>query len=117
MTSDLIIQPGRVKRVSAGSLVNVPYVSTDDELAPTDLTGLRYRIDNLSDGRVVQEWTTVNTPGQNGTITIPASVNTMLQSWRRRQLNKVTLEQTTTEGVRQVEFFYELCAVLVGATA
>ena len=117
MTTDVIIRPHRVKRVSAGSLVRVPYNSVDDQLDPLTLTGLRYRIDNLTDGLIVTDWTSVSTPGARGTITISAATNAMGRAWRRRQLNKVTFEQTSADGIEQVEFFYELSAVLVGATA
>lgn len=117
MTTDVIIRPHRVKRVSAGSLVRVPYNSVDDQLAALTLTGLRYRVDNLTDGLVIVDWTSVSTPGARGTITITGALNAMSRNWRRRQLNKVTLEQTSADGVEQIEFFYELSAVLVAATA
>lgn len=116
---DRIIRPGHVQRLSAGSLVRIPYTSVDENLDGVLLTALRYRVDNLTDSIVIADWTSVPAAigTSSGQIVIAASVNQMSRMYRRRQLNKVTLEQTTAEGIVQIEKFYELSAVLTGATS
>ena len=109
------VLPKKIETIEAGSYFQVPYLSRDRALALEALTTLRYRIDNLSDGEVVTDWTNVSSPGSSGTITIPGSTNVISRSWRNRQINQVTLEKTTATGVIQETVVYEIAAVTQGA--
>jgi hypothetical protein len=121
LTRSAPVSPYALRRINAGSAIVIPYQSVDDALNPVELAtdGLRYRIDNLTDSVVIQDWVTVtgSPPAQRGTITIPASLNAMSRQYRDRQLNQVALEFTDSDGnVTQVLAHYEIAAVFVGTT-
>lgn len=108
-------RPGKVIPVNAGSSCRVDYSSRDVDNVLEAPSSMRYRIDNLTDSRVVLDWTTVNTPATEGSVTIPSSLNAMTQQFRDRQLNQVTFEATYANGdVERSTTLYELCAIVVG---
>lgn len=109
------VRPSHRPEHNAGSLVRIPYASRDDELGSLALTGLRWRLDDLTNTREVTDWTTVSEPPASGTITIPAASNTMYDDFSPdRQLMQVTIEYTSAEGVRQELKHYVLCRVWQG---
>jgi hypothetical protein len=110
-------RPGKVCPVNSGSSCRVDYSSRDVDNALEAPSALRYRIDNLTDSRVVLDWTTVETPATEGSVTIPASLNAMTEQFRDRQLNQVTFEATYANGDKERNMaYYELCAVVVGGS-
>lgn len=118
MRGPVLVLPYQTQVVNAGSAAVVAWTSATLELAPSVPTQVRWRYDNLTDSVVLQDWQTLATPSApRGTITIPASLNAMTRQYRDRQLNQVTFEITTADGVRQQLAYVELCAVFTGATA
>lgn len=113
---DFPVFPYRKQQINAGSAVEVPYASIDDNLEPVELSALRYRIDDLTNALVIQDWTTVQDPEPRGTVTIPASVNGMSRPYQDRQLNQITFELTDSNGnVKQQLAYVELGAVFQGS--
>jgi hypothetical protein len=118
MRGPIPVLPYQRQIVNAGSAAVVAWTSATLELAPAVPTQVRWRYDNLTDSVVLQGWETLATPSDpRGTITIPASLNAMTWTWRDRQLNQVTFEITTADGVRQQLAYVELAAVFTGAPA
>lgn len=115
MARNAPVRPYKKQTANAGSAVTVGWNSRDADLDAVDLSALRYRIDNLTDSLVIQDWQSVSEPEAKGEVTIPASLNAMSRSYRDRQLNQVTFELTDTAGnVTQQLAHYELCAVFQG---
>lgn len=111
------VRPYRAPEVNAGSSIEVDYSSRDPDGVLEAPTVLRYRIDNLTDALVVLEWTNVNTPGTEGSVSIGASLNAMSRTFRDRQLNQVTFEATYASGSKVQQLaHYQLCAVYQGNT-
>jgi hypothetical protein len=110
--------PYQQQVINAGSAAVVPWTSATLELAAAIPTQVRWRYDNLTDGVVLQDWQTLATPSETrGTITIPASLNAMTRQYRDKQLNQVTFEITTADGVRQQLAYVVLGAVFTGVTS
>lgn len=108
-------RPGKVSPVNSGSSCDIEYSSRDTANELEAPTALRYRVDNLTDSVVVLEWTAVETPDLEGSVTISAALNGMTRQYRDRQLNQVTFEATYANGdVARSAAYYELCAILVG---
>lgn len=112
---DAPVFPYHKQQANAGSAVEVPYQSVGNNLELVELSALRWRYDDLTNGRVLQDWTSVPAPDPRGTITIPASLNAMTSRVHGRQTNQVTFELTDTNGnVRQELAYVELGAVYQG---
>lgn len=110
-------RPGKVSPVNSGSSCSIDYSSRDKDNELEAPSSMRYRIDNLTDSRVVLEWTNVPTPGTSGSVTISAALNSMTEQFRDRQLNQVTFEATYANGdVQRSMAYYELCAIVVGGS-
>lgn len=112
------VRPYQLQRINAGSAVVISYSIADDSLGLVTLAtdGLRYRIDNLTDGRQILDWQTVtgSPPPSIGTITVPATLNVVSEGQDTR-LNQVTIEATTASGsVTQQIKHYEIAAVYQG---
>lgn len=114
MRGPIPVLPSKTPSYNAGSAVDVPYVSRNGELEAVELTGLRYRVDNLTARTVVIDWTTVSEPEARGTVTIPANLNAIAREYNDRELMQVTFELTDAGGVRQQLAHYEICAVFQG---
>lgn len=112
------VLPSRRPVYNAGSAVTVKWNSRDENLGELELTTLRYRVDNLTDSRIVLDWTNIATPDPAGSKVIPAALNGMATTYRSRQLMQVTFEMTDADGnlVQDVQH-YVLAAVYQGATA
>lgn len=116
LRSGVPVRPYKKQIANAGSAVTVGWNSRDADLDAVTLASARYRIDNLTDSLVIQDWTAIDTPAAKGTITIPASTNAMSRDYRDRELRQVTFELTDGGGnVTQQLRYYELCAVFTGA--
>lgn len=112
------VRPYQKQTVNAGSAVVIGWDSRDAGLSQVDLSSLRYRIDNLTDSVVIQDWQDIPDPDPKGSITIPGSLNSMSRQYRDRELRQVTFELTDTDGnVTQQLRYYELCVVYQGLTA
>ena len=118
MRGNVPVLPYQRQLVNAGSAAVVAWTSATLELGAAIPTQVRWRYDNLTDSVVLQDWQTLATPSETrGTITVPASLNAMSRQYRDRQLNQVTFEITTADGVRQQLTYVELAAVFTGATS
>lgn len=116
LRSGVPVRPYYRKTINAGSAVKIGWNSRDGDLNAVELSSARYRIDNLTDSLVIQDWTTISAPAAKGTVTIPASKNGMSRTYRDRELRQVTFELTDTDGnVSQQLAYYELAAVFQGA--
>lgn len=101
--------------VNANSACVIDYScrNLDNELE--EPTALRYRIDNLTDCRVIADWQTVADPGSTGSVVVSAELNAMSTQFRDRQLNQVTFEATFANGQKVQELCaYQLCAMYQG---
>ena len=112
----LPIFPSQVRQEMAGSFIEIPFACVDRLLNPITPSAIRYRVDNLSDSVQIKDWTSISA-AQSGTITVTAAENAMTRQWRQRQINQVTIEYTTSAGVRQETKLYELLAVYQAATS
>lgn len=113
--SGLPVRPFKGPPVNAGTTVLVDYSCRNPANELEEPTALRYRVDNLTDVVVVQDWQAVADPTTEGSITIDASLNGMTRQFRDRQLNQVTVEATFASGAKVVELAaYQLCAVYTG---
>ena len=96
----------------------MPYLLVDDELWQLDVASLRWRYDDLTNCKVLQDWTPVADPQAQGSITIPAALNAMSSRGPERQLNQLCIESTDSDGtVRQTLAYVELGAVFHGRQA
>lgn len=117
LTRQAPVLPARARNYNAGSAVPVQYQAVDEELVPFTPAAIRYRVDNLTDSVVIQQWTAITPAAQSGTVTISAALNQMSRTWRQRQFNQVTFEFTDDAGnVTQVLRSYWLNTVFQGAT-
>lgn len=117
MRGPIPVLPARIPSYNAGSAVRVPYVSRDHALEEVTPSSARYRVDDLTNSRVVADWTTIDTPAARGAVIVSATLNAMQRACdlERRQ---VTFEFTDSDGnVRQELAHYELAAVYTGATS
>lgn len=115
--SGLPVRPFKAPDVNAGSSVIVEYAAYNLANVLEAPSAMRYRIDNLTDSRIILPWTPIETPEEEGSVTIPASLNQMTWQYRDRQFNQVTFEATFDNGdVVQQMCSYTLCAVFTGAT-
>lgn len=107
--------PYRRKQILSGQAVDVPYQFVDGNLAPRTLTSLRWRYDDLTHARTLQDWTEIPTPEYRGSITIPAEKNTLDRPVEERQLNQVIFEAVDDGGhVRRELAYVEVGAVFTG---
>lgn len=111
------VRPSRVETYNAGSAVDVPYVSRSSQLAEVTPTSTRYRIDDLSNSRVITDWTAIVPAVARGVLVVPAASNAMYGEFADRELRQVAFEFTTAGVVRQELAYYELARVFQGATS
>jgi hypothetical protein len=113
--SGVPVRPFKGPPVNAGTTVLVDYSCRNPANELEEPTAVRYRIDNITDVVVVQDWQNIVDPETEGSITISAELNGMSRQWRDRQLNQVTVEATFASGAKVVEIAaYQLCAVYTG---
>lgn len=113
--SGLPVRPFKAPPVNAGTSLVVEYSVRDYTGTLAEPTLLRYRIDNLTDVIVVQDWVEVEAPASEGVVTIAASLNAMSRQYRDRQHNQITFEATLEDGSKTTELCaYQLCAVYTG---
>lgn len=98
--------------VQAGNPVRLEITSLDFDSEREAPTFLQYRIDNLTDLVVIQEWTQIPTPTETTTLTIEGSVNEMTWPYRDTQLNQVTILANYADGSQaQMNCCYQLNAL------
>ena len=97
------VRPYVQHEINAGNPVRIEITSLDWDNELEAPSALRYRIDNLSDVVVVQDWTTINTPATKTTLTIAGTLNAIYSLWRDKQLNQVTFEATYADGTQQID--------------
>lgn len=109
------VLPYAMHRAYAGNSVQIFIRSLDFDHEPEAPATLQYRIDNLTDAVSVIDWTSVNTPSENSSITISADTNQMYTDWRDSQLMQVTFKATFEDGTQaQVIGCYELSRIYMG---
>lgn len=109
------VRPYQMHRAYEGNAVRIDIRSLDFDNEPEAPSTLQYRIDNLTDAVAVQDWTSVNTPGENSTVTISAATNQMYTNYRDTQLMQVTFKATYSDGTQaQVIGCYELARLYQG---
>lgn len=89
----------KVYNEGASVVATVTHTDTDDE-AFVPVT-LRYRVDSLTRGEVVLEWTSVATPAASNVIAIPAALQ-VLDHDRLQDLRQIVVEATDTSGYTYV---------------
>lgn len=77
----------------------------------------RYRVDDLTNARVIVDWTAISPAVARGTLTVSAANNAMWGQVNPLELRQVTFEFTDSSGnVRQELAHYELARVYQGAS-
>lgn len=111
------VRPYAMHRVQIGNTVRIDITSLDWDGAKEAPSTLEYRIDNLTDIVVAQNWTGIVSPQEVTTLTIAASVNVMYAQYRDVQLMQVTLRATYADGSQVEEVcLYELNTIYTGLT-
>lgn len=106
------VRPYAMHYVQAGNPVRLEITSLDFDNSREAPTFLQYRIDNLTDIVVIQEWTEIPTPAETTTLTIAGSVNQMTWPYRDTQLNQVTILASYADGSQaQMNACYQLNAL------
>ena len=111
------VRPAACPVYNSGSAVDVPYVSRSRQLAEVAPTSTRYRIDDLTNSRVVQDWAAIAPSVARGVLVVSAALNAMHGEFSALELRQVTFEFTTAGVVRQELAYYELARVFQGATS
>jgi len=107
--------PYRREQIVSGQAVDVPYQFVDGDLQPRTLVSLRWRYDDLTHARTLQDWTSILPPESRGSITIDADKNTIDGRYTERQLNQVIFEGVDSAGhVRRELAFVEVLPIFDG---
>lgn len=109
-------RPYYKQQILEGSDCDVGWNSRASNLDPVPLSGVRYRIDDMTNGLEIQAWTEVdfggNDPAAKGTVTIPASLNVRQRKYNRTELRQVRFELSDENGGKQTQTaYYELVGV------
>lgn len=111
------VQPSKRPTYNAGSAVEVPYVSRSTQLEEVTPSSARYRVDDLTNSRVIADWAAISPALARGTVTISATLNAMFGDGTPTELRQVTFEFTASGNVRQELAHYFLARVYQGATS
>lgn len=115
LTAGQPVRPYVMHEVDIGNTLEIDITSLDFDNAKEAPSTLQYRIDNLTDVVVVRDWTTINTPAEVTTLTIPASLNVMYTTYRDTQLMQVTFKATYADGSQaQAVGVYQLNTIYQG---
>ena len=88
------VRPFLQAYTNAGNTWRQRIVNYGRDGIPVAPSSLRYRVDDLTNVATMLEWTTVNTPAAQQTLTIPASVNQMGWPYRDYQQCQISVERT-----------------------
>lgn len=94
------VRPFKLTDVNIGNTLRLQVTSLDFESEQEAPASMRYRIDNLTNLRVIQDWTDVPAPADVTTIEISAATNVMSYQYNDWQLNQVTIEATYADGTK-----------------
>ena len=83
--------------------------STNEAVTPT---ALRYRIDCLATGREILGWTVVSSPGATNVITVPGSLNYIINLYSSRERRQMTVETSSGPNVRNDTVDWEVRNIL-----
>lgn len=115
MRGPVPVLPSKRPAYNAGSAVTVPYVSRNEQLEEVDPTTSRYRVDDLTNSRVIADWTAISPSPARGSVIVSAALNAMFGEASSLELRQVTFEFTDSSGnVRQELAHYELARVYQG---
>lgn len=118
MRGPIPVLPSKRPTYNAGSAVTVPYVSRSDQLEEVDPASTRYRVDDLTNSRIIVDWTAISPSPARGTLIVSAANNAMFGENRSIELRQVTFEFTDSSGnVRQELAHYELARVYQGQSS
>jgi hypothetical protein len=83
-----------------GAACTLTAVFTDLAGAAFTPSSVRYRVDSIDLGAIVQDWTAVLLVSNPLTVTVTAAQNRMTTE-RTREWRRVTVEYTDTDGIRR----------------
>lgn len=93
-------------RIYEGAIHKLHVHALNSDLAQTTPTSARYRIDNLTDGTTIKDWTTL-TPSTSMDVLISAADNA-LTSGCSRERRQVVIEASDSDGAVRVTHEYDL---------
>ena len=95
-----------VDSVNEKSQIFITATHLDKAGDPTTPTSLRYRIDDVSSGAVILDWTSIaiTSPGTSHEITVTAAQNAILNTLNSSEQKILTLETTSFSDVRNDVF-------------
>lgn len=105
----------RVRRYNEGQSATVNIVFQDDEEALVVPTTLRYRIDCLTTGRTVRDWTTL-TPASTVAIPITPSDNAILNTRNASERKQMVIQTDYGTDDQAVEYSEWIVKNLLGVT-
>ncbi len=84
----------QLPQVNEGSEFAVTAAPRDEDNLPITPTGMRYRIDCLSTGTQVLDWTSISVPAETNEIVVPGSLATIVDSCSARERKQMVIETT-----------------------
>jgi len=106
------VQPFPMEDVNEGSAKDLVLTHLDKDKVLSAPTTLKYRIDDLTNGREILDWTNVPTPGTTNTITITDTQNALFTRSKDKERRQVATKTVSSSGqTNQENFIYDLIRI------
>lgn len=87
-----------MRSVNEGSDLTIEAIPLDLDGVPFTPSAMRYRIDCLTTGHEVLGYTSIAIPSDSNTITVPGSLNAIINSSNQRERKQMVVETTGSSG-------------------
>lgn len=106
------VAPHLVKEFNENNTVILDVTHLNKSKALVTPSTVSYRIDDLTNNRVVLDWTSVSTPGSTNTITITKAQNALYNYTRDKETRQVTVNAVDSSGNASYDtFIYRLIRI------
>lgn len=106
------VNPYRNLDINEGTTAILEVTYLDKDKANITPTAVSYRVDDLTNGREVLDWTAVITPTASDTITITGAQNAVNNRSQDKELRQITVNATdSSANVVQQDFYYTLIRI------
>jgi hypothetical protein len=92
-----------MKKINEASECYVDYTVLDENVELITPSSMRYRIDCLTTGHNVLDWTDIATPDSEGTIVVTSAQNAMVSQCNRRERRQMIVETVNGTSIRNDE--------------